>query len=270
MPNTLVVGYGGYGTSCVSSYANLCSLPVLLIDNQEISPEERSPFLDYLQLESDDTLNEARICNIFSEYRNILFVSPLGGDSFNLAHTLISKCAKVSDVSLITLCTIPYSFESERRTRALSTLSSLPRDVDNLFVIDLQKTINERVMVENMGTVLDLTKEFLVNTIRVLVHLLDCYPFFSYCNESAYTLAIGSGIDYFSKVKDAYEHPYYELTGRIGKILICSDACPGSFELEETVRYLSERSSAVPETIGMSGLGESSVLLFIPISFRCE
>ncbi|MCQ2078695.1 MAG: hypothetical protein MJZ38_01360 [archaeon] len=270
MTNTLVVGYGGYGITCASAYAKECSLPVLLLDSRAFLAEEFGIYQDCIELVTDDVLNEGRICNVFSNYRNILFILPLGGDSFTHVHSLISRCATAVDASLITLCTIPYSFESERRSRAMSTLDSLPQEVDNLFILDLQRTITEKGLVENLDVFLRLTEEFVVRTIGVLAQLLERYPFFSYCTDRAYTLAIGSGLDYPAMVADALEHPYFEIRGRVGKILLCSDAHPTSFELDSAIRYLSARSSSLPEVMGTSGMGEDKVLLLIPISFQCE
>lgn len=268
MPGTLVIGYGGYGCSCARTYAELHGRPVLLMDYRSFSEDEYTLTQDCIELTEDTNLNASRIRNVMEGYRSVLLLSPIGGGSFETAHSLISECARSLDLPMISLCTIPYSFESERRSKALESLASLPESVDNVFVIDLQRTISSDAATENFQDYLERTGIIVADLMKILSDMMDTIPFSSYCSSPVYTISIGSGIPLAEAVSDALAHPYFDIVPGCGKVLIFTESDVSQFDMEQAVSLLSAHSNALPEYVGRAAIGKNSVLLFIPISFR--
>lgn len=265
MANTLIIGYGGFGAGCVRSYSRLFSWPAVILDTHEVEQNSDEVYLDLVELSSDETLDSKRLCNIMSGYRNILLVSSLGGESFSYAYQRIINSARSLDLPVISLCTMPYIFETDRRSRAIDNLKVLSGSASNLFIIDSQKTIQEDCA---PGDFLEKTKGFLVNTMKILINLLECGPFYSYCSDPIYTLALGSAPILTDAIHDALDRPLFDLKSISGKVLICADAVADSTEMDEITSYLVQRCSALPEFIGKAGMGDHDVIIFVPISFR--
>ena len=268
MPGTLVIGYGGYGCSCARTYSGRYDSPVLLMDYRSFSEDDYTLNQDCLELTEDVNLNISRLRDVMSGYRQILLLSPLGGASFEAAHSLISECARDLDISTVSLCTVPYTFESERRGKALQTLSTLPESVDNLFVIDLQRTISEEAIAENFSEFMAGTEDTIADLVHTIADLMERIPFYSYCSSPAYTIAAGRGTHYQEAVSDALAHTYFEVLQNCGKIICFTDMQVSDFDRDQVSSLLSARGNAMPEYVDKAGLGENSVLLFIPTSFR--
>ena len=268
MPGTLVIGYGGYGCNCARTYSEKYDSPVLLMDYRSFSEEEYTLNQDCLELTEDINLNAGRLRDVLSDYSQILLLSPLGGASFEAAHTLISECARDLDKAMVSLCTIPYTFESERREKALQTLATLPESVDNLFVIDLQRTIRDEAITENFSEFLAGTEGKIADLVHILADLLEKMPFFSYCSSPSYTIAVGKGTHYQDAISDALAHTYFEVPPSCGKIIAFTDMQVSDFDRDQASTTLAARGNAMPEHVGKSGLGEDTVLLFMPISCR--
>lgn len=266
MAGTLVVGYGASGTRCVGFYAEKYSQPVLLIDNKAIDSGYRSEWSECLVIGEDSEPFEKQFGKFISGYSRILVVSSAGGDSAGTFHKHISECARQSDIPMISLCTIPFSFESERRSRALEILSGLPPTVKNIFVVDLQKTIRSD---RNAEEFLDGTAVFICDMLGILAGLLETSPFFSLCTEPQYTLSVGEGITFSDSVLNAVQNPLFNIPVMKGKAVICSGSKPSPFEAEQSLSLVAARFGALPEITVHRGLGKK-VLLFIPISYRYE
>lgn len=216
----------------------------------------------------DEAEDEAHLCAIFSKYPNILAFMPLGGRSILDGYTLINKCASIAGSSLITLTTLPYSFETERRAQAETALMGFPDTVKNFFIIDLQSTVTSAQLAENYNSFLQVTGTFVTHVLGIMARLLESYPFFTYFSDPVYTMAIGSGAVLIDAINDALAHPFYEISPGCGKILVFSDVDAGRFDRDQAVSVLSAKANALPELVGPAGLGPNKVLLLIPTSFR--
>ncbi len=265
MSNTLVIGYGTSSGNLARLYSN-GMFPILLVDKKPI--ENESPHESHVVFGEDAECGLKEICRIMSDYTHVVLVSSLASTSFQEVYETISKCANDAKTVLILFCTLPFVFESERRNRAVETIGSLGSYRRTVFVFDNQKAVNGDFMPENYDSFLEMTNSCAARILGVVVRLLDSSPFFSYCSDPAYTMAVGRGKRLSDSVADALSHPFYEIATGCGKILIFSDMDHDERELEQTVNQLSAKGNAMPEFAGRSGLGVENTLLFIPISFH--
>jgi hypothetical protein len=267
MSDTLVIGYGGQGCFCARAYSVAYSLPAVLM-NIRTPEEEPELFQEFVELTDDPQLNRGRLRNLMDGYRYVLLVSSFGGLSLQNAYAQISECARELKITLITLCTVPFMFEPDRRERAYHNLSEFAYSVDNLFVIDLQKAITDSALGVNYNIFLSKTAESVAHLMRILVNLLEYSPFYSYCSDPYYTVALGSDPLYLKAVENALAHPFFDVPPNCGKILVFSDRVPNDLDKIQVASLLSAKGNALPEFAGFTGLGKDYVLLFIPISSR--
>ena len=265
MTDTLIVGYGGFGCACAMDFAESHGAPVLLIDTHPPSEEKGNVYADFIEIGEDESLDSGRICNAMEGYRCILFVSSLGGESFGNAYKVIAECASTAGALMVTLCTIPYVFESERRGRALSNLESLYAGVNNMFVIDSQTTIDGTLSPMDC---LERTRASVTESLSVLSDILESKPFRTLCPDPVYTLAFGGSVVPGDAVSDALAHMFFTQSRTVGKIVVCSEKLPNEIEWERVCSVLSSYSGVLPEHTVYAGQGPNACVLFIPISCR--
>lgn len=263
MPSTLIIGYGGFGAGCVREFSRTFSWPAAVLDTHEVERHEGETYLDLVEISGDEQLDFGRLRNIMDGYRNILLVSSLGGESFGTAYNAIINSARLLELPVVSLCTIPYIFESERRSRALENLDMLSDSASNLFIIDSQKTIKEDCAPSEF---LERTKSFLVDSIRLLTDLLEYGPFCTYCSDPIYTFGVGNAPIVSEAVRDALDNLLFDQKSVTGKVLLCSGFETDSTEIDEITKYLVQRCGALPEFIGKSNKGNQNLILFVPIS----
>lgn len=264
MPNTLLIGYGGFGCTCVRNYVADNEVPALLLDVHPPS-EELSMYTDFMELASDLKLDESRLRNVLTGYRNIVLVSSLGGESFADAYGVLSNSASTLGISTVSLCTIPYMFETERRERALENLGLLSGDARSMFVLDSQKTISADGPSSDF---MSRTCDFISDALDILLPLIENSPFNSYCSEPLYTFAISESLIPVDAVKDCLAHPYFDNSRVAGKVIICTGHDMGEIETEQVESAVTSATGILPEIISGLDYGKDRYLLIIPISFR--
>lgn len=260
MSDTLLIGYGGFGCTCVSEYARHSEIPALLLDNHEPAGEI-SIFTEFMELGSDLALDESRIRNAISGYRNIILVSSLGGASFSEAYRILSGCAIDEGINTFSLCTVPFLFESERRARAFENLGILAHTAQGIVVIDSQRTISGDCSPEDFVRGLS---ERICELLDVLYPLTETYPFKSICSERLYTVSYGK----IPSFTDSLAHAYFEVPRVAGKVVIFTDSELSPMEEEQAGNELSSVTGILPEFI--SGLmdGKGTSLLLVPINLE--
>ncbi len=266
MSNTLIVGYGGFGCTCVRNYVSDNEVPALLLDVHPPS-EDLSMYTDFMELGDDLRLDESRLRNVLEGYRNILLVSSLGGASFADAYEVLSNSAKALGISTISVCTIPYVFETERRARAMDNLSLLSESAHSMFVLDSQKTIfDDGPPTEFMNR----TCDFISDVLDILVPLIENSPFKSFCSESLYTFSITESLVPADAVNEGLAHPYFDLQRIAGKVIVCTGHELGEMETEQVQSAVTAAAGVLPEIISGIGYGKDRYLLIIPISCPSE
>ncbi len=264
MSNTLIIGYGGFGCTCVRRYVSDNGVPALLMDVHPPA-EEPSIYTDFMELGSDFELDESRLRNVLGGYRNILLVSSLGGESFAKAYSVISSSAGALGISTISVCTLPYIFETERRDRAMENLGILSESAHSMFVIDSQKTISSDGPSEEFTR---RTCDFISDALDILFPLLEYSPFKSLCSESFYTIAITESAVPVNAVNEALAHPYFDTPRISGKVLVCTGHELGGMEAEQVESAVMTTTGILPEIISGIEYERNRYLLIIPISFR--
>ena len=265
MSDTMIIGYGGFGCACAMDFAEKNGAPVVLIDIHPPSEDKENVYADFIEIGEDESLDSGRICNAMEGYRCILFVSSLGGESFGNAYKVIADCAGTVGAMMVTLCTIPYLFESARRERALTNLDSLYSAVNNMFVIDSQTTIDGNL---SPMECLERTRGTVVDSLSVLSQILESKPFRSLCPDPVYTLAFGKSVVPSDAINDALAHMFFTQSRISGKIVVCSEKLPNEIEWERVCSILSSYSGVLPEHAENPGHGPNVCALFIPISCR--
>ena len=265
MTDTLIVGYGGFGCACAMDFAEKHGAPALLIDTHPPSEGKGNVYTDFIEIGDDESLDSGRICNALEGYRCILFVSSLGGESFGNAYKVIAECAGITGALMVTLCTIPYVFESDRRERALNNLDSLYEGVNSMFVIDSQTTNDGNL---SPMECLEMTRGSVVESLSVLSDILESKPFRTLCPDPVYTLAFGESVVPGDAVRDALAHMYFMQSRTVGKIVVCSEKLPNEIEWERVCSILSSCSGTLPEHAVYAGHGQNFCVLLIPISCR--
>lgn len=212
--------------------------------------------------------NKAELCKRMDGYAHVVLILSMAGSSFHEIHDMVSECASRVKSTVVMFCTLPFSFESERRARAIKALSELDPDRTNVFIFDIQKTLVGGILPENCDSSLRSTYVCAAQILGFILRLLESAPFFSYFTSPHYTMALGSGNGFTEAISDALEHPFFETSAGCGKILAFTEIHIGEQERGQAMEKLAIRGNAIPEIISCSGLGEDKVLLFIPISSR--
>lgn len=264
MTNTLVIAYGTSGRTLARLSSN-GKFPVLLIDKNPIEGSS-DPHESRFQLGKDKEQDIVELCKRMVGYTHVLFILSMAGSSFHEIHTVVMECASKVKSTVVMFCTLPFSFESERRGRAIKAFSELNSDVSTVFIFDIQKTLVGDILPENCDSSLMSTHLCAAQILGFILQLLESAPFFSYFSSPHYTMALGSGNTFMEAFSDALEHPFFETSSGCGKILVFTDMHISEQERGQAMEKLTVQGNAVPEIVSCSGFGEDKALMFIPIS----
>ena len=266
MDSTLVIAYGTGSRNLAKRYSN-GKHPIVLMDKKNFD-DSGAPGETCIHVGEDIESSLREVCGLMSGYTYAVLIFSPSSVSGQEIYEGIIKCASNAKTKLIVFCIFPFSFETEKLDRAASFITDFGSDTGNIFVFDYQKTVDMEHSPVNYNVFLESTNDLAAQIFGTIIDLLESSPFFSYCSDPVYTMAVGTGQVLNESIIDALAHPFFDTYPGCGKILILSDREPDEAERESAVQLLTLKANAMPEFAGRSGLGEDKVLLFIPTSFR--
>lgn len=266
MDSTLVIAYGTGSRNLAKRYSN-GKHPIVLMDKKNFD-DSGAPCETCIHVGEDIESSLREVCRLMSGYTYAVLIFSSSSVSGQEVYEGMIKCASNAKTKLIVFCISPFSFETEKLDRTVSFFSDFDPDTGNIFLFDYQKTVNMDQPPGKCDEFLESTNNLAAQILGAIVNLLESSPFFSYCSDPVYTMAVGTGQVLNESINDALAHPFFDTYPGCGKILILSDREPDEAERESAVQLLTLKANAMPEFAGRSGLGEDKVLLFIPTSFR--
>ena len=268
MAGTLVVGCGGPGRSSVQRLASE-GYTCLTVDWTNADLELLPPELTEAEAKSDSETAE-RLLRVrrneislnMKGFSEVVLLTNLGGALGSVCIPLISECAKENDCRFIVVLTIPFAFEETRREAALAVLPSISSLADRTFVMDLQYSgVDSMVLSDALAAVDGL---FCIAA-RTVSDLIGSIPFMSTFTDRMYSFSRGYGDTQLESLDACIRKPFFNVSRATNwKLVICSDGPVGDLEREAITATATRMNGALPQIIEGRGTG-SGLTVFIPI-----
>ncbi|MDR3075300.1 MAG: hypothetical protein LBU30_04600 [Candidatus Methanoplasma sp.] len=271
---TLVIGSGGAGCNTVSRIPDASGIPIITINTgthgSTISMADGS--VDgcrgdhdlgwALALDYRDEISEA-----VAGYPNIIVTAGLGGGTGSGTIPIVGECAKESDAKMISVVSIPMSFEASRRETAIRQMKEIIRMSDRTILFDIDKMPSRGGDVLPISAAISSADEMMKEAIVRIYNMLDG-PLFSTLSEKVYTIAYRLSDDPVAAAGQAMKEYLFDADPNYGKIIVTSDSRINKADSEEIYRSISDRTGIMPEVVSGKCEGSHGVMLFIPISYR--
>jgi cell division protein FtsZ len=188
MKNTVVVGIGRAGCTIVSKLATGELIDIFYMHSQE-AYLLRNNYDNKIAIETSETkdfgtngevhlgyncakYNKNKILSTLSGYKIIFIVSGLGGGTGSGATPYIAEILKAKGVLCLSLVSLPFDFEGERKRRvALSAYNKIKKSSDSIILIDNNKILESHSKI-NKG-IFALSDDFISTVIYSLTSLIS-------------------------------------------------------------------------------------------------
>ena len=274
MSDTVIIGCGGAGCNAVSRIDE--DMPKIKMNTGTRDPgvtiSMASGDVDGCRGDPDlgwalayDSIDDIR--REISGHRNIIVAAGLGGGTGSGAIPVISECARSLKMKMVSVVSIPMSFEEERRAYAMRQLGKVTEISDRTIVFDIERMPDMGGGGMMISQAIDCTNEMMREAMLRVTNMLDG-PFFSLLSEKAYTVAYATGSDPAEASIRALESTFFETDISRGKIIVTSDSIISRSEEEAVMKEICDRTGIMPEVVSGEFEEGHGMLLFIPISFR--
>jgi Cell division GTPase len=274
MSRTLVIGCGGAGCNTVSRID--ADIPVLKMNTGSHGPDVKISMADsnVEGCRGDPDLGWALAFDCKDEikkemegYKNIIVTAGLGGGTGSGAIPVISECARELGSKMISVVSIPMSFEKERRTRAVLQMEKVIEMSDRTVMFDIDRMPTMGGGPLKISDAIRSADEMMKEAIERVVNMLDG-PFFSTLSKSVYTVAYSAGEDPANTALIAMDLCLFETDPGRGKIIVTSDSVISGAEEDMIMRLICDRTGIMPEVFQGRETNGHGMMLFIPISSR--
>jgi Cell division GTPase len=274
MSRTLVIGCGGAGCNTVSRIG--ADIPILKMNTGSQDPDVKISMADSNVggCRGDSDLGWALASDYKDDikkemkgYKNIIVTAGLGGGTGSGAIPVISECARELGSKMISVVSIPMSFEKERRTRAIRQMEKVIEISDRTVLFDIDRMPSMGGGPLKISDAIRSADEMMKEAIERAANMLEG-PFFSTLSKNVYTVAYSAGGDPARTALIAMDHYLFDTNPDRGKVIVTSDSVISGSEEETIMGSICDRTGIMPEVISGRETNGHGIMLFIPISSR--
>lgn len=271
MAGTIIIGCGGNGRYVASrlagkgyaafsidwTKADLSILPPGVLES-----EVRAKY-DFVHEQLIAHRNEI-LLNMCGASQVILFAS-LGGAFGSASVNVISGCARELGIRIVSMMTIPFEFEWNRRPAVMYALPTLVDAFDKSFLVDPQySTVNNKMFEDVMSR----STDTLADVLEIIFKIMDEGPFMSTFPAKAYTFSYSNAPSLASSCEMAESKPFFDRAYiKDWKLIVCPNGNPDHETVNLISRSVADRCGIVPDVIPGSDDGTGATVFF-PLSFR--
>lgn len=275
MVKALIVGCGGPGTETVSQMRAQYDVPALTVNAIDADVKiqlRQNPDADSFRGRKEEAYSSTlahrdEIMSRLSGFSTVVAVGSLGGSGPGVMYA-ISKLSKDMGANFISAVTLPFAFETDRRTRAENELENVIKFSDRAIVLDMQTFVVMKADEVNMRMLIGSADLMLSKAVRTVARLAGTIPFFSTFPDRVYAFSYGREDTLADSSVSALSQPLYPVDPVGAAPVVCADATISPDDAETTLDAVAEFTGSVPEIIPGTDREGSGALVFIPCPFH--
>lgn len=210
---------------------------------------------------------ELEISDLIRDFENIIVTAGLGGGTGAGAIRVIAGCAKDQGKRIVSVVTIPMSFEEKRRGDAMIQMKELITISDRTILLDMDRIADIGAASMKIDMAISVADKIIRSAITKSAEMLNG-PFFSLLSEKVYTISYASSRDPVLSAEDAMKSPLFASDAAYGKIIVKTDSFLSGSDRSTISDAISNKTGIVPEVMSGNQPEGDGVMLFIPISYR--
>jgi len=188
----------------------------------------------------------------------------LGGEFGTEAVRNVIKCAREVGCSVVSVFTIPFSFESTRRNRAFDHIAELSALSDCSLVMDMQKFADSNpsiVFNREWTSFLKMSDHNVMYSVASIVNYMEG-PFFSTFKDKLYSFIITSDVVVKDATRKAWEGILYDNTDPTDDAVIMMSSKITSAEEDDLRNMVAMDYGIIPDIVRVPSIEESKVIVF--------
>lgn len=220
-------------------------------------PEEMTPLARGDPEEIRSRLEGVRVVMVFAM---------LGGESGTRYMPEIISMARDAGCRVVSIASIPWELEQERRARAMEALPLVVGSSDRTLLMDVQTLVDIRAgkPEQKVHSFFRVTARALRFAIGSLASMLEG-PFFSIFSQRAYTFAYANEMSPARAVEVAMESTVFETDPAMGKAVVAVSAGFGTAQKESIFETVVGRTGIIPEIVQREDMEDTKVLVYLPV-----
>lgn len=264
MPEIVFIVCGGGAMRIIEGSGDRFHINPICLNIEGEFLKTRRELIDMPQLGVDYALEHvSEINNYVAGARIVVVFSLMGGSAGTGMLPVVLESAKAQGCKTVSIIGIPMQFESERRNRALSTMSEVLEFSDRVFIMDID-TISRLNGMIKFRNLLDLEARTIAFMFNNLVDKMDG-PFFSTFPAKVYTFSYITEIDPVEAVNRSIDASMFETDPAWGKMIVMVGSDCGSAEADIMFETIVSISGIIPDIVKRSDRDDAKVLVFLPV-----
>ena len=275
MHSVLIAGCGGIGCRIVSRICASFDFPTLTINVSDADITMVPPGGDTTSGFAGNR-DEAYYSAMFGHdeeiigrirgHSAVIGVAALGGGTGSGAIVALAQCARSLNIPFMSVVSIPWKFETDRRGQASAALRKLLEVSDRLFLADTDRVNEFGNAPEGVARALEGAELLMGHAAAEAARLMETTPFLSLMSSRCYTYSYGCEPSLAGSVEMALSFPLYPADPVGKKLIICPDSQAADLEREMAVKAVTDRTGLCPDFVQGSMEGSTGAFIFLPIS----
>jgi cell division protein FtsZ len=268
--SVIIFGCGGSGCNIVSGSGGLPSetvnvssekMPTILLE-PGLKDCRGDPALGWtLASEKTDTIKER-----MSGYSDVMAVCVLGGGVGSGSLSVILKCARSLKLRSVAVVGLPFSFETDRREKALGQLNNVIRAADRTLIFDMDRAL-DAVEEPDIKALLEKTNRLMCDAMKRVSEMMEG-PFLSLFTEKAYTVSYDDSKDPEKAAKYGMIKGFTDSDPSHGKIIVSTDSEFTDADHDMICDAICDQTGILPEIVPRKNGTGYGMMEFIPIAYR--
>lgn len=277
MHSVLIAGCGGVGCRVVSRIRDGFDFHTLRVNvsDADINVVPDSGRTDGgFKGDKDDAyyhamfIHDEEIVGKIRGHSAIVAVAAMGGGMGSGAIIALAQCARSLKMPFISVISMPWKFETDRRRLASREIPEVQKVSDRSFLMDIECANEFGGAPVNMGRAIEGAELLMEHAAVKVASLAETTPFLSLMSSRCYTYSYGSEPSLLSSVEQAIAFPLHPADPVGKKLIICPDVPVSDLERELVVKAVTDQTGLCPDFVQGDMKEGRGAFIFLPISCR--
>lgn len=260
MTDAVLFACGG-GAASVISESGFDALPVYYTNPREVNFTTKPVFLTLMGRGDPDKIREK-----LNGVRVVFVFAMLGGESGTRMLQEVAGYAKDEGCKVVSVVSIPWKLEPDRRQKALDALMNIVDVSDRVLLLDIQTIVELREVDSKANEFFRSVRSVIKFVLNGLAQMLNG-PFFTTFVEKVYTFSYVNDIDPVRAVGYAMNATAFPTDPSYGRMIV---TVGGGFEtahIEQVFDTVANNTGIIPDIVRREDREDTKVVIYLPVQF---
>ncbi|MBR2255116.1 MAG: hypothetical protein IJ856_04815 [Candidatus Methanomethylophilaceae archaeon] len=264
MRGSILIACGGAAARMVSGVSGRVGMDIVYV-NADKTIEKTEDGLQILVRPIEETMEEKHsgLVESMRGFRVAVILVALGGTSGSAIVPYIIDYAREAGCIPITVLTVPFGQEQDRRDTAFRVMRNLIPRSDRTVLFDLQ-TLVENESTRKVNQVMNVSSNVLAFMLKNIADLSEG-PILSTLSRHIYTYSYTTGLDPADAVGRALDGGVFPTDTEAGMPVVMVSSGYNDYEIQQITNAVVDRIGSLPDFVYRKDQDDTRVLVFLPV-----